>query len=90
MPERMPTNICFGGQDMRTAYITLSPTGKLAAMLGEAGLECGRPAAGDLDLIAGLQQPGLIRSGWSGRNCSPSRGHQENEMALWVIWPSGT
>lgn len=32
MPERMPTNICFGGADMRTAYITLSTTGKLAAM----------------------------------------------------------
>ena len=32
MPERMPTNICFGGKDMRTAYITLSTTGKLAAM----------------------------------------------------------
>ncbi|MBR0649823.1 SMP-30/gluconolactonase/LRE family protein [Roseomonas terrae] len=32
MPERMPTNICFGGADMRTAYITLSTTGKLVAM----------------------------------------------------------
>ncbi|MBX6742051.1 MAG: SMP-30/gluconolactonase/LRE family protein [Acetobacteraceae bacterium] len=32
MPERMPTNICFGGEGMRTAYITLSSTGKLAAM----------------------------------------------------------
>jgi len=32
MPERMPTNICFGGADMRTAYVTLSLTGKLAAM----------------------------------------------------------
>jgi len=32
MPERMPTNICFGGEGMRTAYITLSTTGKLAAM----------------------------------------------------------
>jgi gluconolactonase len=32
MPERMPTNICFGGPDMRTAYITLSNTGKLVAM----------------------------------------------------------
>ena len=32
MPERMPTNICFGGTDMRTAYITLSTSGKLAAM----------------------------------------------------------
>ena len=32
MPEPMPTNICFGGPDLRTAYITLSTTGKLAAM----------------------------------------------------------
>lgn len=32
MPERMPTNLCFGGADMRTAYVTLSTTGKLAAM----------------------------------------------------------
>ena len=32
MPERMPTNICFGGAGMRTAYITLSTSGKLAAM----------------------------------------------------------
>jgi gluconolactonase len=31
MPERMPTNICFGGPDMRTAYITLSTSGKLVA-----------------------------------------------------------
>ena len=32
MPERMPTNICFGGEGMRTAFVTLSTTGKLAAM----------------------------------------------------------
>jgi gluconolactonase len=32
MPERMPTNICFGGKDMRTAWITLSTTGRLAMM----------------------------------------------------------
>lgn len=39
MPERMPTNICFGGPDRRTAYITLSNTGKLASMKWrEAGL----------------------------------------------------
>ncbi len=31
MPERMPTNICFGGADMKTAYITLSTTGKLVS-----------------------------------------------------------
>ena len=32
MPDRLTTNICFGGDDLRTAYITLSSTGKLVAM----------------------------------------------------------
>jgi gluconolactonase len=32
MPERMPTNICFGGEGMRTAFVTLSSTGRLAAL----------------------------------------------------------
>ncbi|MSO76572.1 MAG: SMP-30/gluconolactonase/LRE family protein [Alphaproteobacteria bacterium] len=32
MPDTYPTNICFGGPDMRTAYITLSDTGRLGAM----------------------------------------------------------
>jgi gluconolactonase len=32
MPEPMPTNICFGGPDRRTAFITLSTTGKLVSM----------------------------------------------------------
>ncbi len=32
MPDPMTTNICFGGPDLRTAYITLSGTGRLAAM----------------------------------------------------------
>lgn len=32
MPDVYPTNICFGGSDMKTAYITLSGTGELAAM----------------------------------------------------------
>lgn len=32
MPERMPTNICFGGPDLRTAFITLSSTGRFVAM----------------------------------------------------------
>ena len=32
MPERMPTNICFGGEGMRTAWITLSTTGQLLRM----------------------------------------------------------
>ena len=29
---RSRTNICFGGPDLRTAYITLSGTGQLVAM----------------------------------------------------------
>jgi len=32
MPDVYPTNICFGGPGLRTAYITLSGTGELAAM----------------------------------------------------------
>jgi gluconolactonase len=32
MPDMMTTNICFGGKDLRTAYITLSGTGRLVAM----------------------------------------------------------
>jgi gluconolactonase len=28
-PDPLTTNICFGGKDMRDAYITLSGTGKL-------------------------------------------------------------
>lgn len=32
MPEAMPTNICFGGPELRTAFITLSLTGRLVAM----------------------------------------------------------
>jgi gluconolactonase len=32
MPERYPTNICFGGADRRDAFITLSGRGQLAAM----------------------------------------------------------
>ncbi|HZT89754.1 MAG TPA: SMP-30/gluconolactonase/LRE family protein [Stellaceae bacterium] len=32
MPDPMTTNICFGGSDMRTAYITLSWTGRLVAV----------------------------------------------------------
>jgi len=31
-PDAFTTNICFGGPDLRTAYITLSSTGQLAAM----------------------------------------------------------
>ena len=32
MPDIYPTNICFGGPDLRTAYITLSASGQLAVM----------------------------------------------------------
>jgi gluconolactonase len=32
LPDPMITNICFGGPDMRTAYITMSGTGQLATM----------------------------------------------------------
>jgi gluconolactonase len=32
MPDIYPTNICFGGPDMRNAYITLSDSGRLGMM----------------------------------------------------------
>jgi gluconolactonase len=32
MPDPLTTNICFGGPDMKTAFITLSWTGKLVAV----------------------------------------------------------
>jgi gluconolactonase len=32
MPDLMCTNICFGGDDLKTAYITLSGTGRLVSM----------------------------------------------------------
>jgi gluconolactonase len=31
LEDRLPTNICFGGPDLRTAYITLAGTGRLVA-----------------------------------------------------------
>jgi gluconolactonase len=31
MPDILTTNICFGGEDLKTAYITLSTTGKLVS-----------------------------------------------------------
>lgn len=31
MPDLLPTNICFGGEDLRTAYITLSSSGRLVS-----------------------------------------------------------
>ncbi|PHK95213.1 gluconolaconase [Pseudoroseomonas rhizosphaerae] len=46
MPEVMPTNICFGGPGRRTAYITLSTTGKLVSMpWHEPGLALAHEAA---------------------------------------------
>ena len=39
MPDMFCTNICFGGPDLKTAYMTLSGTGQLVAMdWPEAGL----------------------------------------------------
>lgn len=32
MPDTHPTNICFGGPDLRTAYISLSETGRLGVL----------------------------------------------------------
>jgi gluconolactonase len=32
MPDAVTTNICFGGADLRTAYITLSQTGRLVSI----------------------------------------------------------
>jgi gluconolactonase len=32
MPDPLTTNICFGGRDLRTAFITLSSTGRLVAV----------------------------------------------------------
>jgi gluconolactonase len=31
MPDPMTTNICFGGLGLRTAYVTLSSTGRVVA-----------------------------------------------------------
>jgi gluconolactonase len=31
-PDPMTTNICFGGYDLKTAYITLGSSGKLVSM----------------------------------------------------------
>jgi gluconolactonase len=32
MPDLMTTNICFGGPDLKTAFVTLSSKGRLAAV----------------------------------------------------------
>ncbi len=34
LPDRMTTNLCFGGKDRRTAYVTLSGSGRLVAIDG--------------------------------------------------------
>ncbi len=40
MPDRMATNICFGGPGLRTAFVTLGFTGRVAAFdWDEAGLK---------------------------------------------------
>jgi gluconolactonase len=45
MDDPVTTNICFGGLDLRTAYVTLSGTGKLVAMdWPEAGLRLAHEA----------------------------------------------
>lgn len=31
MPDVLATNICFGGEDLRTAYVTCSATGTLVS-----------------------------------------------------------
>jgi len=32
MPDPLPTNICFGGPGLNTAYVTLSGTGRIASL----------------------------------------------------------
>jgi len=32
MPDLMTTNLCFGGADLKTAFVTLSWTGRLVAV----------------------------------------------------------
>ncbi len=32
LPDAFPTNLCFGGKDMRTAFVTLSETGRLISL----------------------------------------------------------
>lgn len=34
LPDRMVTNLCFGGKDLRTVYVTLSGSGQLIAIDG--------------------------------------------------------
>lgn len=47
VPDMLTTNICFGGEDLRTAYVTLSHTGQLAALeWHEPGLALAHSEAG--------------------------------------------
>jgi gluconolactonase len=47
MPDPLTTNICFGGPDLKTAFITLSWTGRLvAADWPTAGLRLNQPLSG--------------------------------------------
>ena len=32
LPDFMVTNVCFGGDDLRTAYVTCSGTGRLVSV----------------------------------------------------------
>jgi gluconolactonase len=34
LPDRMVTNLCFGGHELRTVYVTLSGSGRLIAIDG--------------------------------------------------------
>jgi gluconolactonase len=34
LPDRFTTNLCFGGRDRRTAFVTLSGSGRLIAIDG--------------------------------------------------------
>ena len=46
LPDRFTTNLCFGGHDLRTAYVTLSGSGQLIAIddWPVPGLELNFPA----------------------------------------------
>ncbi len=46
LPDRYTTNICFGGKDLRTAFVTLSGSGRLIAIddWPVAGLQLNHPA----------------------------------------------
>ena len=37
MPDRLTTNICFGGENLQTAFVTLSSTGQLVSLPWDVG-----------------------------------------------------